>query len=476
MTDEQQISNRTGRILSAVHYYFCRTDQPDGCAHSSFADLPATYSLPLKIITRVWGNAADKPAVTTTTMYYDSQGRGIRQKDIYGRVTVNHYCPISGNISCPAVSKVWPFTSLVESTTSYPADTESSTDSPSPVTTYNYYHKEINHNSKGYISVLDHQTVKSGNQQMTTTRYYYNNPDDRLTYGLLKSIILTGQKNGVHLSDSVSRNYYYIKSPDSYTKTTYSSIKLSKNKSLMSNYITTSLFTNQILRTTDTVKNNSNYYYYDQWDRLIKTECSSGTDFAASIYYSYTTSYNINQVFITAVNGLQKKTIFDSAGRVLESFTEVINKEGKQQPGYWRPVQKNYYDQYGRIARQSSYIIGESGIAKVLNTLSDYDDTGRVVRVHLPDGGMTVMRYDDSDKCVISYQQNRQGKRSVISVSQANILGKPIKQWILPATNSPLPSTRSLCLNSDKRPEARVSVITYDGLGDRLQQKILQAE
>ena len=98
----------------------------------------------------------------------------------------------------------------------------------------------------------------------------------------------------------------------------------------------------------------------------------------------------------------------------------------------------------------------------------DYDNTGRVVRVHLPDGEMTVMRYDDSDRCVISYQKNRQGKRSIISVSKANILSKPIKQWILPATNSPLPSTRSLCINTDKRPEARVSVITYDGFGRQI--------
>ena len=107
-------------------------------------------------------------------------------------------------------------------------------------------------------------------------------------------------------------------------------------------------------------------------------------------------------------------------------------------------------------------------IAKALDTIQEYDDTGRVVRVHLPDGEITVMRYDDSDRCVISYQKNRQDKRSVISVSQANILSKPIKQWILPATNSPLPSSRSLCVNSDKRPEARVSLIAYDGFGRQI--------
>ena len=468
MTDERQISDRTGYVLSSAHYFFCRTDQYDGCANSSFADLPATYSLPLKIVTRVWGDAADKPAVTTTTMHYDSQGRVIRGKDIYGRITVNNYCPLNGNTACQAASKAWPFTTLVESTKQYPAYIKTNTDSPSPVTTYNYYRKEINHNGKGYISVLNHQTVKSGNQQLTTTRYYYNNPDDRLTYGLLKRIILTGQKNKTDFPYAVSRDYYYIKSSDGYTKTTYSSIELSENKRRMSYYITTSLFTNQVLMVTDAEKKDSDRYYYNSLDRIIKIERSSGTDFAASIYYNYTTSKHINQVLITDVNGLKRKIIFDGAGRFLKSFTEAINRAGKQQSGRWWPVQKNYYDQYGRITRQSSYILNDFGIAKALDSIQDYDDTGRIVRVRLPDDEMTVMHYDDSDRCVISYQKNKQGKRSVISVSQANILSKPIKQWILPATNSPLPSTRSLCINTDKRPEARVSVITYDGFGRQI--------
>ena len=69
-------------LSSAVHYFFCRTDQLDGCANISFADLPAAYSLPLKIITRVWSDVADKPAITTITSHYDSQGRVIRKTDV----------------------------------------------------------------------------------------------------------------------------------------------------------------------------------------------------------------------------------------------------------------------------------------------------------------------------------------------------------------------------------------------------------
>ena len=471
MTYEQQISDRTGHILSAVHYFFCRTDQYDGCAHSSFTDLPAAYSQPLKIVTRVWGDTTDRPAVTTVTARYDAQGRITRQTDVYGRVKVNHYCPLNGDAACPPAAATWPFATLTESATLYPAYSKTSTDPLPPVTTQNYYRKEINYNGKGYITVLDHQTEISGNQQLTTTRYYYNNPDDLLTYGLLKQTVLTGRQNATDTADTVIKNYYYLKSLDNYTKTTYSSIELSKNKRLFSSCITTSLFTNQILMVTDAEKKDSDRYYYDQWDRLIKTTRAFDTDFAASIYYSYIMSKNINQVLITAVNGLQKKVIFDSAGRMLKNFTEAIDKTGKQQPGIWWPVQKNDYDQYGRVTRQSNYIFKESGQLTTLDTKQDYDDTGRVIRVHLPNGGIAVTQYDDGDRCVISYQQNRQGERSVISVSRANILSNPIRQWVLPATNMPLPSVKSLCLNSDKQPDARISAIAYDGFGRQVTEK-----
>ncbi len=465
MTDEQQVSDRTGHILSAIHYFFCHTDQSDGCAHTAFTDLPATYCLPLKIITRVWGDTEDKPAVTKVTARYDKQGRVIRQTDTYGRVTVNHYCPLSGDTACPAVSKAWPFAMLTESTTWYPADIKTNINPPLPVTTYNYYRREVNHNGRGYIAVLDHQTEQSGSQQLTTIRHYYDNPNDLLTYGLLKQLVVTGKQNETDLSDSVIKDYYYVKSADNHIKTTYSAIELPGNKSLMSSYATTSLFTNQLLMITDTEKKYSNRYHYDQWDRLIKTERVAGTDFAAIIYYNYTISKNLNQVMITGVNGLQQKVIFDSTGRVLRSFTESIDKAGKQQPGHWWPVQKTSYDQYGRIIRKSSYVTDKFGHTKTLETIKDYDDTGRVIRMHLPDGRMTIMHYDDSNRCVVSYQQTVKGERSVISVSKANVLSHPVKQWVLPVTTGLLPSVRSFCLNSNKQPEAQVSVITYDGFG-----------
>ncbi|MCY4329360.1 MAG: hypothetical protein OXC48_04675, partial [Endozoicomonadaceae bacterium] len=152
----------------------------------------------------------------------------------------------------------------------------------------------------------------------------------------------------------------------------------------------------------------------------------------------------------------------------MKSFTESIDIAGKQQPGHWWPVQKTSYDQYGRVFRKSKYAKDEFGHTKTLDITKDYDDTGRVIRTHLPSGSIAVMHYDDSDRCVVSYQQTAQGQRSVISVSKANVLSRPVRQWILPAATGPLPSVRSLCLSGDKQPEARVSVITYDGFGRQI--------
>ena len=387
---------------------FCRTDQRDGCAHTSFADLPIFYSLPLKIVTRVWGDISDTPAVTTVMADYDSQGRIIKQIDNFGRVTINSYCPLKGDEACPVAAKGWTFGSLTESTIRYPAYTKVNTVSLLPIITRNYYRREMNHNGKGYISVLDHQIQQAGKQQLTTTNYYYDNPKDLLTYGLLKQIVLTGQLNETHSPDAVIKDYYYVKGWDNFTKTTYSAVELSENKRLFSSYITTSVFTNQVLMITDTEKKDRDRYDYDPWDRPVRTEHAVGTDFSTSTYYSYIVSKNLNQVLITTVNGLQQKVIFDSTGRIIKNFTEAIDKKGKKQPGHWLPVQKVHYDKYDRIVRQSNYVIDESGHLTALDTTFDYDDTGRAVRIHLPDGRMNVMHYDDSDRCVISYQQNRQ--------------------------------------------------------------------
>ncbi len=464
LINDQLISDKSGKILLEVHNFFCRTDQVDGCAHTTFEKLPATYSLPLQITTKTWGPSSDLPDITKVTATYDQWGRVVSQTDTYGRITKTVYCPAQGDNACPVAPEKWSFNTLVKSVTLYPAKIVTDTISLPPTITKNYYRKEKNYNGKGYINVLYQQLLQSGGQSIKTTNYYYQNTDNALTWGLLKQKILTDNST----TAAIRRDYYYFQSADGQRKTVQSALELQKNQRQLSSSVISSLFTGQLLASTDPAGKNTTHYHYDAWDRPIKTDFATGTPFAVSVYYQYTTSPALNQLLITAPDGLQHKVIFDGMGRQLMDFDEAIDATGSAKPGFWQLKKKTTYDQYGRIKAQYAYIFKASKISHKLMITQQYDESGRAVRVYLPDGETDINMYDDALRCVVGYRTNRSGEHSVISVARANQIDLPVKQWILPATLLPLPSLKSLCLNSDKQPDAKISIITYDGFGRQI--------
>ncbi|MCY4329252.1 MAG: hypothetical protein OXC48_04105, partial [Endozoicomonadaceae bacterium] len=469
LIDEQQISDHTGNKLSEVQSFFCRTDQVNGCAHSSFTDLPVNYSQPLKVITKLWGNSTGSPAITIETSQYDQQGRMISHTDTFGRLTQVSYCPVSGDAACPSQSHNWFFSNLTESVTLYPAHTKKVTTSELlPVTTRNYYRKQFNRSGNDYILVLDHQIQKAGNQEKITTHHYYQDVTNSLTYGLLKQLILKGNQQGPSKLSCVETDYYYTKSADGYRKITYSAVRLAAGKQRLSPLVTTSLFTNHVLQSVDPSGRNSVHYHYDHWDRLIKTDLIRGTPFMLSEYYQYIVSPTLNQIIITAVNKVQSKIIFDGSGRQLMNYEEAISANGKVMHEHWILKQRATYDRYGRTATRFIYIIDSSGKINILKTTEDYDDSGRVIHIHLPDGETTVTLYDDADRCVMSYQQSTRGRRSVISVTQSNVLYQPVRQWMFPANDKPLPSLHTLCIMRDQQiilSGGRIAKMSYDSFG-----------
>ncbi|MCY4178585.1 MAG: hypothetical protein OXD32_08870, partial [Endozoicomonadaceae bacterium] len=97
-----------------------------------------------------------------------------------------------------------------------------------------------------------------------------------------------------------------------------------------------------------------------------------------------------------------------------------------------------------------------------------YDDSGRSIRIYLPNGKTIINQYDDAHRCFISYQQSISGRRSAVSVTHANVLYKPTEQWLIPVSHNALLYARELCShNPDKIIIRKVkkSVITYDGFG-----------
>ncbi|MCY4328825.1 MAG: hypothetical protein OXC48_01885, partial [Endozoicomonadaceae bacterium] len=466
LIDEQKISDRTGKKLSQVHTFYCNTDTDNGCAHTSFRDLPVTYSLPLKIVTRLWNNTTETPAITTETIQYDTQGRIVKHTDSFGRSTQIHYCPKIGNAACPATPSGWIFTTLNESVTTFPAKT--TMPSPAPVTIHNYYRKMINYNNHGYRLVLDHQIQQAGKKYRNKTNDYYQDHDNIFTYGLLKKTTWSGSIQQLSNIHSVIHHYYYFNNSKNHTKTTYVTIDTGSEKQRRYSLVTTSLFTNQLLQSSDSKGRNITRYHYDHWGRLIQTDLARDTKFAVGTYYHYTVSPQHNQLLVTSVNGLQQKTTFDGLGRILMHFTEALTDNGKPEPGHWIPSQKTTYDHFGRVAEQFSYIIGQSGEIKSLRTKQDYDASGRIIKLYLPDKQIAVTQYDDARRCVISYQLSSQNRRSAVSVMLANVLYQPVKMLLLPGSDQPLPSVSALCRATDetiKTTGAKKTTVTYDGFG-----------
>ncbi len=468
LIDEQQISDRTGKKLSEVQSFFCRTDQVNGCSHSSFTDLPVTYSQPLKVITKVWGNSTDFPAITTETSQYDQQGRMISHTDKFGRLTQIRYCPVNGDAACPPQPRNWLFSNLTESVTLYPTHTTVATSGLLPVTTRNYYRKQFNRNGNDYILVLDHQVQQAGSQKKIITRRYYQDTTNPLTYGLLKQLILTDNQQRSSKLNRVETDYYYTKSADGYRKTTYSAIRLETGRRRLSPRVTTSLFTNHILQSVDPSGRNTIRYHYDYWDRLIQTDLIRGMHFTVSTYYQYMVSPSLNQIVMIGVNKVQSKVIFDGSGRQLMGYGEVISPAGKAIKGKWILKQRTTYDKYGRIAVRFIYMADSSGNINALKTTEDYDDSGRVIRTHLPDGETTVITYGDADRCVMSYQKSNRGRHLVISLTRSNVLYQPIRQWAFPATDKTLPSLHTLCIMRDQQillSGGRIAKMSYDSFG-----------
>ncbi|MCY4329936.1 MAG: hypothetical protein OXC48_07665, partial [Endozoicomonadaceae bacterium] len=428
-----------------------------------------TYSQPLKVITKLWGNSTNYPATTTETSQYDQQGKMISHTDAFGRLTQISYCPVSGDIFCPPQPHNWFFSNLIESVTLYPARIKAVTSSGLlPVTTRNYYRKQFNHSGSNYILVLDHQVQQAGAQKKIITRRYYQDATNPLTYGLLKQLILTSNQQGPSKLSRVEMDYYYTKSANCYRKITHSAVRLETGKSRLSPLVTTSLFTNHILQSVDPSGRNTVRYHYDLWDRLIRVDLIRETSFTVSTYYQYIVSPVLNQIIVTTANKLQSKIIFDGSGRQVINYGEAISETGKAIQGKWVLKQKTTYDKYGRTASSFAYIADSSGKINALKTTMDYDDSGRLIHTHLPDGETAVTAYNDADRCVMRYQQSAGGKRSVISVTQSNVLYQPVRQWIFPENDKQLPLLHTLCIMQDQQialSGGHIAKMSYDAFG-----------
>ncbi|MCY4176973.1 MAG: hypothetical protein OXD32_00550, partial [Endozoicomonadaceae bacterium] len=464
LIDTKTINDKTNKPLSETEVYFCRTDKRDGCANTSFEQLPNSYSLPLKVVTKNWGDNLSAPAETVVNRSYDDYGRLISQTDSYGRKTTTTYCPKDGNNHCPVAPVGWPVASLVEKTVFFPAPVKNSTHLP-PVTTIMDYQKQDNINKSGYTLVLYKSTVKSGSEQRTETHYYYQNKNNPLTYGLLKDKQLTGANLPAQSVKKINHHYQYILNKEG-TETISDYIDIAKKQTVSSVITEKSLFMPKALRVISEDKKDIQTFKYDALGRLIERTDAIGTPFAATIRNQYRLSANENSVIVTAPDGMQKKVVFDGTGRKLATYLEKTDLSGHLQPGLWQQQTKISYNAEGEVATSTLYTQTQ-GVPVALTTRFDYDVLGRLIRKYLPDGETDVTKYDNAYRCELHYTEDAQDNRTAITIGLSSVTGKPVEQIVLPATTGILPSVRTLCTAGDKQPGARVSRMTYDGF-DRL--------
>ncbi len=464
LIDTKTISDKTNKLLNENEVYFCRTDKRDGCAHTSFEQLPTTYSLPLKVVTKNWGDNLSAPVETVVNRSYDDYGRLISQTDSYGRKTETKYCPQSGDSQCPAAPVGWPVAALAEETKLFPAPLKNST-LLTPVITTMSYQKEDNRNKPGYTLVLYKTEVQSGDEQRTEISHYYQDKKNPLTYGLLKQKKLTGSDLPAGSVKTVIHHYKYISNKQG-TETISDYIDIA-NKHTVSSVITEkSLFIPKTLRVISEDKKNIQTFEYDKLGRLTAHTDAKGTPFEVTTRNQYQLSAHENSVIVTVPNGMQKKVIFDGTGRKIATYIEKTDLQGHLQPGLWQQQTQISYNAAGEVATTTRYAQSQR-IPVALTTRFDYDPSGRLIRKHLPDGETEVVVYDNAYRCAVHYTEDAQNRRTVITIGLSSVTGKPTEQIVLPTTTGTLPSVRLLCTAGDKQPGAKVSRMTYDGF-DRL--------
>ncbi len=463
LIDTKIVSDKTNKPLDETEIYFCRTDKRDGCANTSFEQLPDSYSLPLKVVTKSWGDDLSAPMKTVVNRSYDDDGRLISQTDSYGRKTITIYCPQSGDNLCPAAPADWPVASLAEKTTVFPVPVKNST--LPPIITTMHYQKEDNRSESGYTLLLYKKIVQSGNEKRTETRYYYQDKKNLLTYGLLKKKQLTGSDLPKESVKQITQHYQYTLNKNG-TETISNYIDTTNNQSVSSSITEKSLFIPKILRVVSADKKNIQTFKYDKLDRLKAHTDATGTPFTATTRNQYQLSANENSIIVTLPGGMQKKIVFDGAGRKLATYLEKTDLQGNLQPGLWQQQTQISYNTEGKVATSTSYKQSK-GVIVALTTRFDYDVMGRLIRKYLPDGEIEVTAYDNAQRCVVHYTEDAQNDRTAVTIGLSSITGKPVEQIVLPATTGILPSVRTLCTAGDKQPGARVSRMTYDGF-DRL--------
>ena len=510
MIDNIKIDDQTNQRLSEMQNYYCNPNVLNACNALTFAQLPAFYTLPLKVVQKVWSRFAPtaKPMELVSQATYDDEGNALTIIDHYGRTSQITYCPIKGDAACPADPTGWPFINLIQSTvyTSAPTHHLGVTYHDDPllnktdtsIILRNLYEKVPTRLGKNYFLKIKEKHISFGAKTVSTRYDYFLNPHDARTYGMpkkeyiLNSPTKTALFSGTHTFgiNEITMNLEYPKTKiNLMTSTGTITNPLIPNQILHLLPITIrSAYTGKVLEKIAPDQTSSTTYDYDRWKRLIAIniyEGRAGTSHAKLVRTTktyYTVSPDLNEKIIVNADGSQEKFMYDGLDRPIATYGQalhnghllpIINENGTTHADGWQLLSTHTYNQYGHLVDIKNYVgLDAHNQPIVLDTHKYYNARGQPIRITHTDGTTVHYLYAENELCTARYITDKKSHMSQVTIANFNHIKKMIRSVTYPQ-GVVIPNQDNiaqLCqLDNNVNHKGLISTYLYDGFG-RLRQ------
>ena len=202
-----------------------------------------------------------------------------------------------------------------------------------------------------------------------------------------------------------------------------------------------SLNTGEKVASHDTLKEIQTSWHYDHWGRpsqQIITPASGGRAKTKTWQYIFTSQENA--VVETLPGGQQFKKIFNAHNQLISTWHRFADqaKEPVEDRAAWIPDSEITYTAAGKPAGKTVYHADDPGTDDLpgnaigLTTTYGYDSLNREVWKKAPDGVVSVTVRNDPAMQLFSYKVTNEGLAPLLSVTESNLLGKPVARYLLP--------------------------------------------
>ena len=309
----------------------------------------------------------------------------------------------------------------------------------------------------------------------TRTTYRYNTELHTATYGQLNrlsvvkykvatpvvngnALVLAAAPHAATVQDEVTINVHHEISPAAQTRTTTMTVA---SEPADKQYLTLlrgvenfraedgelslgtsvySLSTGDKIASHDTLKEMQTRWQYDNWHRPVKktvTPATGGREQATKFEYIFTARENA--VVKTLPGGQQFKKVFNALNQVVSTWHRFADQKEKSAEGFtgWIPDTHTTYTETGKPASTTVYHADDQGGTIGLTTTFGYDTLNREVWRKTPDGIVAVTVRNDPAMQLLNYRVSTAAKEelgALLTVTESNVLGKPVARYQLPLT------------------------------------------